>query len=439
MQKRNFILVLLATLVWWGCSEEEIGERRVSGVSVDITEKTVVEGDVFQLVATVFPENAENKEIKWRSTNDGIATVDDEGNVTAVGQGEVRIVAVTRDRALTAQCVLTVEEKIFPVVAVSFEQEERTLTVGDLFAMVPLFTPENASNQNVAWKSSNEEVAEVTVGGIVLAKMPGTTTITVTTEDGGKTAQCVITVEKAQRPKLAIEYVTEYNVNPEGTGFVDNHSNEAGGYFNWEEALSLFAVDKNFSIDGIGYHLPSRDEWKGIVPSENGGNNVQFVDITRTDNFSEGDITIAGETKSYQADYRGAGNGVSYGLRFKGQDETHRSAWRYEFIDNPNGGKMMRVTVRYLGPDNLDITVDDFANADWWNQDNSDDIIRIFPAAGYRDGDKINLNNQGTYSSSTEAGNTARNMRMYFTSSTANGSSNQAKTLGFSVRLFFDN
>lgn len=440
MRTGNLILGLLTAILLWSCSDEVVNEKRVNDVTIDSVEKTVVEGDMFTIIATVSPNDAENKDLKWRSSNEAVATVDEEGNVTAIAEGNARITVVTKDRALTANCVVTVLKRIFPVEAVSIEPAEKTLTVGDLFTLTSAFTPSNASNQNVIWKSSNEEVAEVTIAGVVLAKTPGNTTITVTTEDGGKTATSLITVEKAQRPKLAIEYVAEYNVNIDGTGFVTNHSNEVGGYFNWDEALSKFDVDKKFAIDGIGYHLPSQNEWRGIVPNENKGNNVQFVDITSTDDFNEGDIVIGGETKSFKADYRGAGNGVSYGLRFKGEDETHRSAWRYEFIDNPDGGKMMRITVRYLGPDNLDVTVDDFANAEWWSQDDSDDITRIFPAAGYREeGGKINLNNQGTYSSSTEASNIVRNMRMYFTDKTANGSSNQAKTLGFSVRLFFDN
>lgn len=440
MRTDNLILALLTAILLLGCADEVVNEKRVNEVSIDSGEKTIVEGDIFTIVASVFPDDAENKDLKWRSSNEAVAIVDEVGNVTAIAEGDARITVVTKDKALAANCYVTVLKRIFPVESVSIEPAEKTLTVGDFFTLTSVFTPTNASNQNVTWKSSNEEVAEITVAGVVLAKTPGNTTITITSEDGAKTSTSLITVEKAQRPKLAIEYVSEYNMNIDGTRFVTSHSNEAGGYFNWEEALSKFDVDKNFSIDEIGYHLPSQNEWRGIVPNENRGNNVQFVDITSTNDFNEGDIVIGGETKSFKADYRGAGNGVSYGLRFKGEDETHRSAWRYEFTDNPDGGKMMRITVRYLGPDNLDVTVDNFANAEWWSQDNSDDIVRIFPAAGYREeSGKINMNNQGTYSSSTEASNNVRNMRMYFTDKTANGGSNQAKTLGFSVRLFFNN
>ena len=444
MRTMKSVLVLLTALLIWGCSNDVVNEKRVIGVELDIVENTVVEGDMFTLTAAVFPHNAENKDLKWRSDNTAVATVDSVGNVNTFGKGKARITAVTKDKGHTASCMVTVLERIFPLEGVSLEPAELTMTVNDEpFMLTPIFTPENASNQNVTWTSSNEEVAEVTASGMLMPKSPGTTTITVTTEEVGYTATCMITIEKAPRPKLSIEYVSEYNVNPEGTGFAINHNNESGGYFNWADAMNLFAEDKNFTIDGIGYHLPSITEWLGIVPSENGGNNVQFAANTSTNDFGEKNITIGGESFSgFTADYRGTADGVSYALRFKGNGDTHRSAWRYEYTDNPDGpqgGKMMRITVRYIGPDNLTLTVDDFANAEWWNQNNSEDIVRIFPAAGYDEGLKINYNNQGTYSSSDEAKNIDRNMRMYFTNITANGSSNQAKTLGFSVRLFSDN
>lgn len=438
MRKNRIYLVLLAVLLGWGCDDEVIDAGRVTGITLDITEKTVIAGDAFKLVATVYPENADNKEVKWRSSNEKIATVDANGNVTTLSEGEVRITAVTRDRALTARCVVTVQKRIFPVTGVAIEPAEMTVTVGDLFTLVAQFTPENATNKNVVWKSSNDEIIEVNAEGVVLAKKAGVATITVTTEDGGKTAQCVITVEKAKRPKLSIEYVAEYNLNAEGTGFATSHANDASGYFTWDDAIDRFTAEKNFAIDGYGFHLPTQQEWLSIVPAENRGNNVQFQGESATNDYSE-TVTVAGETMKVTADYRGTTNGVAYALRFKGEEEKHRSAWRYEFADNPSGGNMLKITVRYLGPDRTDVTVDDIAKETWWSQDADEDIVRNFPAAGYHDGNKVNANNQGTYWSATEAKNTARGMRLYFKYDTANGSSNQAKTLGFSVRLFSDN
>lgn len=96
MRKNRIYLVLLVVLLGWGCDDEVIDAGRVTGITLDITEKTVIAGDAFKLVATVYPENADNKEVKWRSSNEKIATVDANGNVTTLSEGEVRITAVTR-------------------------------------------------------------------------------------------------------------------------------------------------------------------------------------------------------------------------------------------------------------------------------------------------------------------------------------------------------
>jgi len=66
--------------------------------------------------------------------------------------------------------------------------------VGGTEDLTATITPSNATNQNVTWSSSNTSVAEVSAGGVVSAKNVGTTTITVTTEDGNKKASCSITV-----------------------------------------------------------------------------------------------------------------------------------------------------------------------------------------------------------------------------------------------------
>ena len=60
--------------------------------------------------------------------------------------------------------------------------------------------PSNATNQNVTWSSDKPEVATVDANGKVTAKAAGTATITVTTEDGKKTATCTVTVEKPYTP-----------------------------------------------------------------------------------------------------------------------------------------------------------------------------------------------------------------------------------------------
>ena len=92
---------------------------------------------------------------------------------------------------------LTVNAVTVPVTGVSLNKSETTLTVGGTAQLTATVTPTNATNQNVTWESSNPSVATVDESGKVTAVAPGEATITVTTEDGSKTATCTVIVHTA--------------------------------------------------------------------------------------------------------------------------------------------------------------------------------------------------------------------------------------------------
>jgi len=80
------------------------------------------------------------------------------------------------------------------VTGVSLNKPSVNLLVGGSEALTPTITPSNATNQNLTWTSSNTSAATVSAGGLVTAVAAGTTTITVKTVDGDKTASCTVTV-----------------------------------------------------------------------------------------------------------------------------------------------------------------------------------------------------------------------------------------------------
>ena len=79
------------------------------------------------------------------------------------------------------------------VTGVSLDKESAELEVGGTLALTKTIEPANATNQNVSWSSSAENVATV-ANGTVTAVAAGSAVITVKTEDGEKTASCTITV-----------------------------------------------------------------------------------------------------------------------------------------------------------------------------------------------------------------------------------------------------
>ena len=170
----------------------------VAGVSLDKTEIVLVEGSSEKLTATVEPTNATNKNVTWSSDHEAIATVDQNGTVTARRGGQAIITVTTEDGAKTATCKVTVNApQTVPVTGVTLDKAELTLEKGSTGTLKATVEPQNATNNTVTWSSSNEEVATV-ANGTVTAVSAGEATITVTTEDGAKTATCKVTVNAPQ-------------------------------------------------------------------------------------------------------------------------------------------------------------------------------------------------------------------------------------------------
>jgi uncharacterized protein YjdB len=158
-----------------------------TAATVDLTVKRL------QLRATVYPENAVNKAVKWSSTDTSKATVDQNGLVTVLKPGTVTIVATSVDNPnATAYCNLTIE---IPVVSVALDETVKTMYVGQSARLTYVVLPTNASNSTVTWTSTNTSVATVDATGKVSAKSVGTAVIILKTLDGSKTVYCTITVK----------------------------------------------------------------------------------------------------------------------------------------------------------------------------------------------------------------------------------------------------
>ena len=165
----------------------------VTGVTLDKEETGLVEGEEVTLAATLAPENATEKTVEWSSSDEKVATVKD-GKVTAVAPGTATITVKTVDGSKTATCKVTVEKKGIPVNKVTLNKTTQTLEIGSEVTLVATVSPSNATNKKLTWSSSNSEVATVDQNGKVKAVKAGTSSITVTTEDGGKKATCAVTV-----------------------------------------------------------------------------------------------------------------------------------------------------------------------------------------------------------------------------------------------------
>ena len=167
----------------------------VTGISLNNSNLSLYTGKTATLTATVTPENATNKAVTWKSSDDTIATVDNNGKVTAVKEGTATITVTTEDGNKTATCAVTVAAATVPVTGVTLNKTSTSLYVGDTETLTATVEPSDATNKTVTWTSSNPSVATVE-NGVVTALARGTAVITATTADGGKTASCTVTVSR---------------------------------------------------------------------------------------------------------------------------------------------------------------------------------------------------------------------------------------------------
>jgi uncharacterized protein YjdB len=154
-------------------------------------------GRTLTLEATVKPENAARKTVKWSTNDDQVATVNPAGEVTAIAPGTAKITVATDDGNFTATCTVTVEEEnvLIPVTGVTLAPPDALLIVGNTLTLEATVEPDEATNKTVTWSSDDDKIATVNSAGEVTAVAPGTAMITVTTNDGEFTATCSVTVE----------------------------------------------------------------------------------------------------------------------------------------------------------------------------------------------------------------------------------------------------
>ena len=166
----------------------------VTSVSLNETTLDLLTGDQSTLSATVLPSNASDKSVNWSSSNESVATVNSKGKITAVSAGQAIITVTTIDGGLTASCTVNITQKIVPATGIKLNYNELELSVGGSESLIASVLPTNATNKEVIWSSTNEDVVTVDENGLVSAVSAGDAIIVVKAVDGGYQDFCTITV-----------------------------------------------------------------------------------------------------------------------------------------------------------------------------------------------------------------------------------------------------
>lgn len=231
-------------------SEAVIIPEPVTGIEVanDYQHMGLFVGGSGKIRYSVLPGNATNTNVTFKSLNEKVATVDANGVVTGVSEGNADIVITTEEGGFEAKCTVRVDG----IDARGIERVgDKTVTMGlnQTRQLQVKITPSDTTNKNVQWTSSNNSVATVDSNGVVTSKNSGSTIITATTHNGLKTEFFI----EVETPVTNITLNSnEINLNPGGTFKLDatvNPSNASNKNIKWISANeSIATVDQSGNV-----------------------------------------------------------------------------------------------------------------------------------------------------------------------------------------------
>ena len=169
-----------------------VSPKLPESIEIEPAEASITEKTSLHLSANITPEDVTDPTVTWASSDESVATVDEEGMVSALQPGAVTITASTVN-GLTATSTVKVVAAAIPVKTITLTRTKVDIELGRSITLRPNISPANATDKSVTWTSSDEKVATVSSTGVVNTQTLGTATITVTTTNG-LSATCAVTV-----------------------------------------------------------------------------------------------------------------------------------------------------------------------------------------------------------------------------------------------------
>lgn len=176
----------------------------IQGLTIALPQNAVVGYDS-KVNVTYNPANTTEKSLTWSSSDETIATVDALGVVTGIKAGTVTITATSAiDNTLSNSITITVEDPIL-VASIATSPTTADIFIADTIRLSATITPDNATDKNYTWSSSDNTIAIVDDSGLVTGMAEGMATITATSHEGGKTAGTVVNVKIRHVASIAID------------------------------------------------------------------------------------------------------------------------------------------------------------------------------------------------------------------------------------------
>lgn len=205
--RKTLALLLALTMMLSLCSFTAFGA--VESVTLDQSTLTLEVGQTKTLTPTVTVTEESAQTVTWQSSDKSVATVSDDGVVTAVAQGAAIISAKsTVDADKYASCEVTVTPKNIAVTGISITNKKTVMVVNDTFPFTATVQPDNATDKTVTWESTNTNVATVGTDGTVTAKAAGTTNIVAKAGTGSNVKSDSVTVSVVENNIIKVNNPT---------------------------------------------------------------------------------------------------------------------------------------------------------------------------------------------------------------------------------------
>ena len=156
---------------------------------------TLEKGETKRLTCRFFPVDATYAQAKWTSSNTNIATVDADGNVTAIHGGEAVISATSADDKFSKSCLVNVTVTLK---GISLDKKTLSMIEGEESQLVAKLVPEDTTTPDYYWNSSDPSIATIDESGKLTALKAGKVTISVTTRVGNFSDNCLVDIEPSE-------------------------------------------------------------------------------------------------------------------------------------------------------------------------------------------------------------------------------------------------
>lgn len=271
--KKNFliivisviVLIIISTIIYFNVKGRNIPiDPQIREMSIYSPNDIYTYGENFVLSVNIIPNNANNEDIIWKSSNPNLVSIDDKGNAKIIGNqdAEVIVTAETKDSKVKTDLKLIIKkiEQIINVKGIELDSQKITLKYGDTIQLKANVIPENATNKNIVWTTSNPELVSIdSLGNIKLNKNEDAEVIiTAETEEGRykknselitKKIDKIVKVSKLilDKKEVTLKYKEKIKINAEIIP-----SNATNKNIEWTSSNpSLVSVDNQGNIEVI--------------------------------------------------------------------------------------------------------------------------------------------------------------------------------------------